>query len=147
MRKIVLATLAALSLSSGIGFAADDNNCGYLSIAISNNNPTSCTLVRKDIRHGNMSSGTQVPGLIPAGGVSFPFELSQTIFGPSVVLTYQCADDQEITFESQQNLCFLSAGNITGTVYSARNMRAFYTSENGSYWWSSHGFISWTLAS
>lgn len=146
MRRLVVSVIVSL-LVTGLVHADELNNCGFLSLAISNNNPSACTLVRKELRHGNMSSGTLVPGLIPAGGTSYPFEIAQTFFGPDLILTYQCGEDREVTFESQQNMCLFVAGNITGMVHSAYNMSAAFASENGSYWWSSHGFISWTLYS
>lgn len=124
---------------------SDDNDCAYLSVMISNNTDQNCELTAKNVVHGNMSSGSQVPELLPPHSSSHPFNLRQTVYGPDIVLTYQCGVDARITVESQQNVCYFSAGTITGNVYSHLGMNASYTKEEGSAWWGRHGSISWKL--
>lgn len=128
-----------------LGDFSENNDCAYLSVMISNNTEHNCELTAKNVVHGNMSSSSQVPELIPAHSSSHPFSLRQTTYGPDIVVTYQCGDETRVTFESQQNVCYFSAGTITGTVYSHLGMNASYTKEEGSAWWGRHGSISWKM--
>jgi hypothetical protein len=149
MKKITIGILSLLCLeaqASANNLATSDNNdCAYLSVMISNNTDSNCELTSKNVLHGNMSSGTQVPLLIQAHTSTHPFSMRQTTYGPDIVLTYQCGPEAQITFESQQNVCYFTAGTITGTVYAHQQLTADYTKEEGSAWWGRHGAISWKL--
>lgn len=147
-----LFTFALLTLLSQYATAkalapsfSDNNDCAYLSVMISNNTANNCELTQKTLVHGNMSSSSQVPLLISAYSSSNPFSLRQTLYGPDIILTYQCGPDTRITFESQQNVCYFSAGAINGTIHSHIGIHAEYTKEEGSAWWGRHGSISWKL--
>ncbi len=144
-KLVALSIASILVTSSTAAIAEDDSNCGSLSLMISNNTTETCQLIQKDVKYGKISSSTQVPVLISPGNSSFPFEMQQLFYGPAIVLTYQCGNDHTITFESQQDYCFFSAGNINATVYSAQSMSAKYQKDTGSSFWDRHGTINWTL--
>ncbi len=126
-------------------FAADpETDCGTLHIQISNLTDSICVLTSQRIVHGNLL--TQPPLSIPPND-SKRFDMVQTPFyGPEVVLSYQCGNES-ITFTSEQNLCALEAGNITGTILSPmpRDIVGEYLALIGSYWWGKPGTISWKI--
>lgn len=124
---------------------APPNNCVYLSVMINNNTKTTCELVNKEVIYGRMSSSTQVPVLIPPGTSSYPFEMRQVLYGPDIVLTYECGAGRKITIESQQDFCALNSGEVSGKILFATNLSARSIRDRGSYFWNRHGSISWTL--
>jgi hypothetical protein len=125
---------------------APPNNCVYLSVQISNNTNANCLLIDKQVMHGRMSANTQAPVLIQAGDSAYPFEMRQQIYGPDIVLTYECGEGNQISFESQQDFCILKAGEISGNVlYTTTNLAAKSTKDRGSYLWNRHGAINWLL--
>ncbi len=131
---------------SSIAIAADEPNyCQFLSVMINNRSPLNCELIAKDIKAGQMSSSTQVPGLISSGSSSYPFEMRQLFYGPDIVLTYKCGEKRKITFESQQDICIFSAGNITGIIHELVGLSAKHQTDQGSMMWNRHGAISWTI--
>lgn len=147
MRKSFLIIFCSLSLSASSAFAlSSEIECVNLWVMISNNTANKCTLQHSDLRHGYLRESTPIPKEIAAGHTSYPIELSQsTFYGPTLVLTYQCGEGKEISFESHQDVCFNSPGHITGTIYNAKNMSASFVSENGSMSANRFGTINWIL--
>lgn len=122
------------------------NNCVYLSILISNNTKTTCQLIDSQVLYGRLSSSTQPPVLIPPGTSSYPFEMRQLIYGPDIILTYECGAGHRVSIESQQDLCVMESGEITGKVLFSSDLSAKKIKNRGSYLWSRHGSIAWTLS-
>lgn len=145
--SLIALSIASILFGSSTAAIADEdfNNCGFLSLMISNSTTETCQLIKKDVKYGKISSSTQVPVLIAPGHSSFPFEMRQLYYGPALILTYQCGNDHTITFESQQDYCYWSAGNINGIVYSVENMSATHQKDMGSALWNRHGTINWTF--
>lgn len=145
MKKIILSVLLS-SLICGMANAdGDDNNCGKLSILLTNLTQSTCTLVSSNLRHGYYKYTSSVPMYIPANTTAGPIFLEQSIFGPDLDLSYACGEDKLVTFSSKQNFCFLAAGDVSGQVQFSRNTSADYQSINGSWFWSQHGSINWRL--
>ncbi len=145
MKKIMLLTLLLSNFITGIVHADDVNNCGKLSILITNLTPSTCTLVNSYLRHGYYKYTSSVPMYIPANTTAGPVFIEQSIFGPDLELSYSCGDGKLITFSSQQNLCFLGAGDVYGRVLFSQNTSADYQAIIGSWFWEQHGVISWRL--
>ena len=145
MKKVILSILLS-GLVTGLAHAdSDDNNCGKLSIMITNLTQSTCTLVSSNLRHGYYKYTSSVPIYIPANSSAGPIFLEQSIFGPDLELGYSCGDGKLISFASRQNVCFLAAGDVTGEVQYTRNAAADYQAINGSWFWSQHGSINWRL--
>ncbi|MDF1757593.1 MAG: hypothetical protein P1U74_04790 [Legionellaceae bacterium] len=127
---------------------ADDtpNDCAFLSIMISNKTKEVCELVDKEVKSGQFSSSTQAPALIPPGTSAYPFEMRQVFYGPDVVLTYECGEGNVVTFESHQYLCVLKHGSLATKVLYSQNLHAKSRKDIGSYLWSKHGSINWTIS-
>lgn len=145
MKKTILSTVLLSSFITGMAHADDDNNCNKLSILITNSTGSTCTLINSYLRHGYYKYTSSVPMYIPANTTASPIFLEQGIFGPDLELSYSCGNGKLITFSSQQNLCFLSAGNVNGRVLYSQNTLADYQTLNGSWFWSQHGSINWRL--
>lgn len=147
MRKIcLLATLSTLLFCSQAFAYEDDNDCTKLSIQLVNTTHETCKLTHQNLMHGYMINTSHVPGYIPPGTTALPLDLMQGLLGPEIEFTYQCGKDKSITLYTKQNYCFLSAGDIIGRVLDRENMRADYVKKEGSFFWSQHGAISWSLS-
>jgi len=146
MKKIIFSILIS-SLISGFAYAGDDdNNCGKLSVVVTNTTDSTCTLIKSNLRHGYFKYTSSIPMYIPRYTSTTPIYLEQSIFGPELELSYSCGENTILTFTSKQNLCFLSAGDVTGRVLMATNgSSADYQAINGSWFWSQHGSINWRL--
>jgi hypothetical protein len=146
MKRLVLFVFL---VCSAVNVLADSppNRCQFLSLMISNNTKETCRLIDRELKHGKMSSSTQVPALIMPGNSSYPFEMMQLFYGPDIVLTYECGAGNVVTFESIQRLCVLKHGPIYGSVLYSQNLHAKQTKEPGSYIWGQHGSINWTISS
>lgn len=141
MKKYLL-SLALVSLVHTCAYADEENPCGILHIQIANLTHKSCFLTKSNLIHGNFLSS---PPTTILSNDSKKFDVAQTIFGPNIVLQYSCGD-QQITFSSQQDLCFISAGKITGQVQTKTlNIDAYYNAESGSFIWNKPGIINWSL--
>ncbi len=137
--------LILIILLSNTVQASEINGCAFLSIAVNNMTPWACTLTQKLVKAGKLSGSTQVPTFLPANSQGMPFEMQQLFYGPDLTLTYQCGENHQITFRSQQDLCVLSSGNMVSEILAATMMTAHSIKEPGSYFWSQHGIINWTL--
>jgi hypothetical protein len=121
------------------------SSCGNFNIQITNLSKVSCILINQDVSHGNTISAP--PGSIMPTE-SKAFDMRQTEFyGPSIKLSYQC-DKEIVIFNSQQNNCFLGAGDIMGSVSNilSSTIIATYTASEGEWWWSTPGKINWTIS-
>jgi len=148
MLSLVLLLLMPYAVSEPLGSTEggeQPNNCVYLSIMISNKTNSACELVDKQVIYGRMSSSTQIPVLIPPKSSAATFEMRQMIYGPDIILTYECGEGHTITFESQQDLCIMNPGVINAKILSKSNISGKYTADRGSYIWNRHGSINWTL--
>lgn len=146
MKKIIYISALLSSLATGFVHAENDNNnCGSLNIMITNLTKEPCTLLSAYLYHGYYSYTSSVPAFIPPGTSAGPIFLEQGFFGPELELTYSCGPGSIVTFNSKQNYCFLSAGDVYGQVKYAQNTAADYQAVNGSWFWSQHGSINWML--
>lgn len=151
--SIIASSVLALGLISvsAAALAKDDepNKCNELSVQISNKTGEICELITSPYqKHGRIKSGTQPAQMIPNGGTSVPFlmdRISGSVYGPDVVLEYECGNGKRVTIESQQKWCYFKAGDIHGTTLNRQNMHAHYRANQGSWLWDTHGTISWTL--
>lgn len=147
MKKIICMSAIVSSLLAGVVHAdAYENNCGNLSITITNTTGEPCTLMNSYLYHGYYLLSSSTPTFIPPGTVAGPIFLEQGIFGPELELTYSCGFNRLVTFSSKQNYCFLSAGQVYGQVQYSQNVRADYQAMSGSWLWSQHGNINWQLS-
>lgn len=142
MRKYAV-ILFSLFITTPVWAGSESNDCERLHVQIGNMTSTSCQLVSSNVIHGNLV--TPPPATIPAGFTG-QFDIKQTFHGPNVVLQYACNGEQ-VTFSSQQNYCFMKAGQITGTIVSSSsNIHGSFTAEEGSYFWSKPGLINWLIS-
>lgn len=143
-------------IACGIGYAllttsvwADDapTSCGTLHVQITNNTSNICEMTDTYIYRGLINSS--IPKTI-APNASASFDISQVnLYGPDVQLSYNCGyhpTHAKITIRSHQNYCMLKAGDISGSIVDSENMRATYTSEEGSYGDAAPGHINWLLS-
>lgn len=144
--KQFMISLGLLLISATASADITTNDCRKLQVTITNHGPENCLLVRKDIAGGNLSSAMEVPAEINANEGAFPFEMIQNEAGPRVVLTYQCGKGREITFESQQGMCYFTSGNVYGSVLDSKNMMFSFTAQSGSFLLNQPGTIDWTLS-
>lgn len=142
MKKNKLISLALMTIIASNVWAEDERNCGTFHIQIANITSSPCYLTRTNVIHGNLQ--TPPPATI-APSFSKSFEITQTLRGPEIDLQYDCGG-QQISFKSQQNLCFVAAGSIRGEVlFKTKDIDAFYTAETGSGYWDKPGIISWKI--
>lgn len=143
MKKLIAGFLFSIVLSSVCDAADTKSGCGHFHLQISNLTGVACILTNEKIIHGNLISS---PPMIIMPNDSKTFDMEQTGLGPSIRLTYQCGD-QSIAFTSQQNVCLIEAGDITGTLSHPLplNLNASYTVFMGSYFWTKPGSINWRL--
>ena len=147
MKRFVI-SLAALICFTTLPVYADNsssNNCGKLSISLTNNTGATCHLVWEHLNHGYYHYSSFPPAFIPPGMTSHPVVLSQSVYGPNLELRYQCGDNKNITLRSQQNLCVFSAGAIHANILEESNISAQTFKREGSYIWNQHGSLQWVL--
>ncbi len=119
------------------------NECGNFHIQISNQTNVACVLTSQKVIHGNLITPPPM-SILPND--SKRFDMIQTVYGPSISLSYQCGSEN-ITFTSKQNLCVFEAGDITGTILHPLplNINASYTALSGSFLWGRSGSINWQM--
>ena len=147
MKRIIM-ILSILSSFFAIDLAHADNydfNCSKLHIMISNQTRESCVLINSTLKHGFYRYSASVPAFIPAGTTAGPLVLEQSIFGPELELAYACGEYKRVTFNSKQNFCFYSAGDVYGEVLYAQNTAIDYLATNGSWLASRPGNIIWRI--
>jgi len=141
---VILSSLLCLNAQTALADSDSSNNCGKLTVSITNNTHATCHLVWERLHHGYYHYSSSPAAFIPPGITSHPVTLSQSMYGPSLELRYQCGN-KSITFNSQQNLCVFSAGAIHDKILETTNMSASAFKREGSYLWSQHGSIQWIL--
>lgn len=141
MKKII--GISLLSAICTTCFAHGSNDCGDFHIQISNISKNTCILTSQRVIHGTLI--TPPPTSIMPND-SKRFDMQQTFYGPSITLNYQCGDEI-ISFTSQQNYCYIEAGDIAGTIThpAPKNLNANFTALSGSFWWSKSGSINWQI--
>lgn len=146
MKRIVLMSIISSLFATNIGHAdSDDYNCSKLHIMITNLTRGSCELVNPTLKHGFYTYSSSVPTFIPAGTTAGPLILEQSVVGPELELTYVCGEWGRVTFNSKQNFCFFSAGDVSGQILSAQNTAVDYLATNGNWLWSQPGSINWRI--
>jgi len=142
-KRTIGCVLLAMAFSHAAQAADSHSNCGHFHLQISNMTSSVCVLTSEKINHGNIISS---PPMTIMPNDSKVFDMEQTGFGPSITLSYQCGNEH-IAFTSKQDLCFLQAGNITGTILDPLpvNINASYTAFTGSYFWNKPGNINWKI--
>lgn len=138
--SMALLSLALINTANATG----DNYCSQLHLQITNLTKKACVLTNHNVIHGNLMTSPPM-SILPND--SKRFDMMQTGFGPSITLSYLCGEET-ITFNSQQNVCILRAGNITGTIMPPvpNGIYASYEAIPGSYFWDKPGSINWRLA-
>ncbi len=138
--KKLLTILTSLLLSTSV--LADELRCGYLHIAMINNTGHNCILTGKKVINSYRVDGA-IPEFIPNNTLTPSFRIQQTYTsGPQISLEYQC-ENKTIKITSQQDYCFMAAGQITGKTQLSNNAHADYATMTGSYWGDIHGQIIW----
>ena len=142
MRRILNASLLSVSLIS-LAAWAKQNDCENFHIQISNLTSAHCVLTSQKLIHGSLITPPPT-SILPND--SKRFDMSQTVFGPAIQLSYQCGSEN-ITLVSRQNYCLLEAGNIRGSIIppAPPHIMASYIAMPGSYFWSRSGSVSWKL--
>jgi len=136
-------SLISLVFSQTSQAADTGSDCGHFHLQISNVTKEACILISQKVIHGNLISSPPA-SIMPND--SKVFDMEQTVYGPSVMLTYRCGNE-DITLSSQQNFCLLEAGNITGEILSPRprDINASYMALSGSFFWAKPGNINWQI--
>jgi hypothetical protein len=143
MKKLISVCLIGCATFTSAQAKDSDNACGNFHLQISNLTNVACVLTSQVVIHGNLI--TPPPSSILPND-SKRFDMSQTVYGPAITLSYQCGAEN-ISFTSQQNFCVLEAGDITGTILHPfpANINASSTALPGSYLWEKSGSINWTI--
>ena len=138
MKKML--TLCLFSFAINNAWA---DTCSDFHIQISNLTHAPCILTSQKVLHGNLITSPPM-SILPND--SKRFDMSQSLYGPAIALSYQCGAEI-ITFTSQQNYCGLEAGDIKGNISHPlpQNLTANYTALSGSYFWDKSGSINWSI--
>lgn len=144
MKKIILLAVGLGLVVSNVGNAADSNSgCGHFHIQVANMSGHVCVLSSQRILRGNLISSP--PSTIIQND-SKAFDMEQTMYGPEIMLSYQCGNEN-ITFTSKQNLCYFTYGRISGAVLEPMPMdhKVSYMAYAGSWFWDKPGNINWKI--
>lgn len=145
MKKLIGLCLCFLGCTIFHLAQADEapNECKNFHIQISNLTHAACILTSQKVIHGNLITPPPT-SILPND--SKRFDMTQTGYGPAIVLSYQCGAEI-ITFASKQNPCYLEAGDISGKIFHPlpTNLNASYTALPGSYFWKRSGSINWKV--
>ena len=123
--------------------AENTHDCVYLEINLLNQSNQTCQLIDSHIAHGKLSDESEIPQTLTPEQLR-RFYLRQTHFGPDVILTYRCGNN-EFKIESQQNLCLFSAGSVNAKVLESRHLKLSYQTKKGSSWGGHPGEVHWTI--
>lgn len=145
MNKKVWLGLLMSGVAISLAHASNINGCENLSVMITNTSINGCSLVNSSLKHGFYKHTSSVPLFIPSGTTAGPIFLQQSLFGPELELTYSCGDNKLVTFNSKQDYCLLSAGNVYGQIKYAQNTGVDYQAINGSWLRNQYGSITWRL--
>ncbi len=148
MKKLTcLSVLLFSSVFTGVSQAdvSQDATCGKLGIMIQNATGAPCTLLSANLKHGYLTYSTSIPTFIPPGSIAGPLILQQSVYGPEIELSYSCDSNKVVTFNSRQNFCAFSAGEVYGEQIYAQNASLTYQTVIGSWLWSQRGNITWQI--
>ena len=150
MKKISIMFFVSYMLMSGHVFAEEECDAGddcynTLKITMYNNSSHGCSLIDQSIRYGHLHARTRIPIFLTPGSISqFKMVESDSQYGTSITLAYQCDADHEITFTSHSNLRPTGDNPMKGTVDKTKNMRAIITDQSFNFWdGTSH--MDWTF--
>lgn len=139
MKKLVL-TIGLLMVSA-TSFAL---GCGNLGVKVINATNQECVLRSKNVFYGLPAAG-MIPSTIAPGTTSEEFFMQQDYTGVGIQLGYQCGD-KRVKFYSAQGYCGFVAGEVVGYIDAWNELSATVASiEEGSYWASTPGRITWLL--
>ena len=143
MIKLIFGLAFIFSTLSHAAAYADSMNCGDFHIQIANMTPQACALTSQKVIHGNVISAPPMT-IMPMD--SKAFNMGQTGYGPEILLSYQCGDEN-ITFKSKQTVCLMGAGNIIGRILDPKPIdhTISYQITEGSWLWDRPGNINWTI--
>ena len=127
-----------------ISFKAFANGeCGKLNVVIQNYTGVACTLVKSQVQSGYLTS--KIPQSIPPNQSSETITFEQGyISGISSIISYRCGSETVELFNNQ-NHCLFKASQVKGHVYTPYSIHAKYIAQNGSWWSSYAGRITWSL--
>lgn len=148
--KILLVTMGMFLLACGqVNAGQGKPGCNAFKVNIVNSvGSDKCILINKQIIFGDIWSNAHVPEELTQLSAAH-FEMSRSDEGDAtVILTYQCGTEQEITFLSNGPIMqHFRDKAARGVILNSKNMTAKYTIE-----WPSCGIlegrpatISWTL--
>ena len=119
------------------------SGCGELDIVIQNHTGSACVLQKSQVNSGYLISS--VPQSIPPNQSSDTITLEQgLISGISSAHVYRCGSES-IELRTNQGYCFMNAADVTGQIYSANSIHVRYIAQNGSWWSSYPGRMTWTI--
>lgn len=137
--------ISLFAINSAYASDIRDLQCGYLHIFINNQSGHTCFLNYQRVDNGQLANGSMIPDSIKNGEKTQAIVMQQGYTrGPNLRLEYDC-EDNLVVMTSQQNLCWLTAGNITGDTINTNEVYASYESKMGSWWNATPGEITWTL--
>ena len=145
IKKFLSLGLLALVVLSARSYAASFDQ---LNISINNTSTNDCTLQKQIILYGHVSDHSQIPDVIFRDQTaSFTMRSTRiSVASPyhkSILLTYACADNQEVTIFIDDLSAF-----VYGKVIELKNMAVNFTKQNSSaFYRSTPATISWTLSS
>lgn len=123
-------------------------SCNDLEVSIANVTEHNCRLIAVNFIHGELNS-TTIPEVI-APNTSRSFMVTTTgLYGPSLMVAYDCGCDGSVNIVSSQNYCLFKAADVTGSVNLVNDLQADYTVQPGDWNMFSHGLhgaIHWSIS-
>lgn len=139
MKKIIIALLLCL------GGQAYATFCQSLKISIKNDTPSTCYLIEKNIKSGNITK--RQPYKVKSGTTILQFEAEEKKSPINILLTYECGEGHNITLLSSKEVCRLSSsGKIQGTIVKSTNLTAVSTILESGFYNSKPNNIIWTIS-
>ncbi|MBP6918876.1 MAG: hypothetical protein KBB94_08175 [Legionellaceae bacterium] len=149
MRKFLIMFFVGYLFISGNVFAEEECEGGddcfnTFKITLYNNNSHNCSLINQSIIYGRLHSRTRIPNYLAPGSLNEFQMVEEGKHGASILLTYQCDEDHEITFLSHSNLRPTGLNPMKGTVENTKNMRAIMTDQAYDFW-NGRSTMDWSL--
>lgn len=140
MKRIIIALLLCL------GTQAYATMCQNLKVSIKNDTPSTCYLIQKNIKSGNIIK--RQPYKVKSGTTIIQFEAEESKKQPiNILLTYECGEDHTITLLSSKELCRLSSsGKIHGLIVKSTNLSAVSSITESGFYNSKPNNILWTIS-
>ena len=121
------------------------NHCHELDLTITNQTGSTCVLINSDLKKGHYFESSNAAHEIINHAESAPLKLSQgTLSGPDVQLTYLCGS-KRVVLEAAQDICLLVSGHVSGRTLLNDGLDVEVEKQQGSFIWSRHGEVRWTL--